>query len=249
MKLITIALLSFILFCSGCKDESTLVKPPEEVNPSTEIKISHLSHTSAREGEKIVVYGNNFNRYNLYSAKLNNTYTASNKTSDSTISLIIPGNGQDGRFVFHFYSAGHDIVLYSPRFSVEEHCTSGFCIDWNTKEQIVESDSWIKGLLNDTDTVKWQGISTSDTLFFKREYLCGDECLVTNEIAFMPGTLTEIPQFLYALFTMRDKMGGPNIVDTIRTGVVRIDIWNQILKSGSFVTEDHNWIFWSQWWE
>jgi hypothetical protein len=245
MKFIAIGLLSFILFLSGCKDESILVKPAEEIQPSTEIKISHLSNTSAREGEKIVVYGKNFNRYKLHFVQLNNVYTASNKTSDSTITLIIPRNGQDGQFVFHFYSTEHDTVLYSPGFSVDDHCTTGFCIDWNTKEQIVESDSWVRGFFN--DTVRWQGLSTPDTLFFRREGICGDECSFTHEIAFRTSTSIEIPEFLYALFTMRDRMGGPNIVDTIGTGVVRIDIWNQIRKSGSFVNEDHNWIFFSEW--
>jgi hypothetical protein len=242
MKFTFISFLSFLLFLSGCKDESSPVKP-EEQQPSTEIKILHLSHTSAREGEKVVVYGKNLNRYNLSFVQLNNIYTASNKTSDSTISLIIPRNGQDGKFALHFYSTEHDTVLYSPLFSVDDHCISVFCIDWNTKETLVESDSWIKAF-ND-DTVKWQADNSFDTLFIRRRSTCGDECAFLHEIAFRTSTSVELPEFLYALSLTRESMGGFDTVDTIRTGVVRIDTWNQARKSGTFVTENRNWIFWS----
>jgi hypothetical protein len=240
MKFTSIVLLSFILLFSGCKEENNPVNPVEQ--PSTEIKISHLSHNSAREGEKIVVYGKNFSRYTSLWAELNGIYTASNKTSDSTISLFIPRNAQNGQFTLHFHSAIHDTVLYISGFSVEDHCT-GFCIDWNTKAPIIESDSWM--VMFTSDTIRWQSETGQDTIFFRRQGLCGDECSFTNEIAFRTGTAIEIPEFLYALYTRREAMGGPNINDTIKTGVVRIDTWNTIFKSGSFITEDHNWIFWT----
>jgi hypothetical protein len=242
MKAVTVFVL-LILSITGCSTEDPPTKPQENPLPQENIQITHLSHISARVGEKIVVHGKNFNKYTLHFAKLNDEYLKSNRTSDSTISLFIPHNAQSGRFTLVFNSPANDTTLTTPEISITDPCPADFCMDWNTKAAIEESDSWSKGLYN--DTVKWNSETYSDTLFITRTGNCGDECSYTNTIAFKNNQSGQLPQFLYAVFTKRESMGGgPDINDTLKTGIVRIDAWDSSRRTGTFIYEDHNWVYW-----
>jgi hypothetical protein len=223
-----------------CSEDEKIVNPPSD---GTKIDTISLSYSSARQGEKIVAKWKDLNNYNLAYIELNNEDVVFNKTSDSTISLFIPYIATDGQFVFHIFSQIGDTVLFSPRISITDLCTSGICLDWNTRDKIVESDSWIRTFT--VDTLKWTFESSSDTLFFKRDGICHDECHFWHTIAFKRMLNNQLPEFLFAVCKKREFLV-PDVNDTLRNGVIRIDQWDSAsVYSGTFSFEKYNWIFWA----
>ncbi|HMN26501.1 MAG: hypothetical protein IT276_11745 [Ignavibacteriaceae bacterium] len=239
-RLILILIFSFLAFtlytCS--KDENILNPPNNDIN----ISITTLSHYSARQGEKVIAFGQNLNSYDLLYVELNDEAVEFNKTSDSTISLFIPYNGSNGQFVFYFYAQNHNTVLTSPIITITDYCISDLCFDLNTKDRIVESDSWIRSF--DIDTLKWTLESSGDTLFFTRNGFCHDECGFWHTVAFMKKQNNGLPEFLYSIYKKREWFV-PNVDDTLRNGVIRIDQWDSTsVYSGTFSFGNYNWIFW-----
>ena len=238
---ILIVTFSFSVFTLyTCSEGEYIVNPPSN---NTKIDKISLSHSSARQGEKIIAKLKDLNSYNLAYVELNNEDVVFNKTSDSTVSLFIPYNAKDGKFVFHFYSQTGDTILTSPEISITDICKYGLFIDWNTKDKIVESDSWISTFT--VDTLKWTLESKGDTLFFTRDGICHDECGFWNTIAFKMKQSYQFPEFLFAVYKKWEWMV-PDVNDTLRSGVIRIDQWDSTsVYSGTFSFEKYNWVFWA----
>ena len=239
-KLFIIIFFLFLLFFTyTCTEDDKIVTPPQD---DSNIRITSISHLSARQGEKVTALGKNLDSYNLLYVEINNEKVEFNRTSDSTISLFIPYNGSSGQFVFYFYSEIHDTILTSPRITITDYCVSGLCIDWNTKDKIFETDSWVKAFAN--DSVKWNLETVDDTLFFERNGLCHDECGFWHTIAFKKNRNNELPEFLFSVYKKREWLV-PDVDDTLRYGVIRIDQWDSTTAySGTFSFENYNWIFW-----
>lgn len=240
MKKFIIIIFSFTVFTLyTCSENDKIVNPP---SIDSNIRITSLSHYSARQGEKVTALGNNLNSYNLLYVELNNEAVQFNKTSDSTISLFIPYNGSSGQFVFYFYNKNNDTVLTSPRITITDYCTAGVCIDWNTKDEIIESDSWIKAFAD--DSIKWHLETIGDTLFFTRNGFCHDECVFWHTIVFKNNGNNQLPDFLFSVYKKREWLVA-DVDDTLNYGVIRIDKWDSnSVYSGTFSFENYNWIFW-----
>lgn len=237
---ILIIIFSFSVFTLyTCSKDEKIVNPPSN---DTTLNITSLSHYSARQGEKVTAVGKYFNSYDLFYVELNNEAVVFNKTSDSTISLFIPYNAGNGQFVFYFFSQNHDTVLTSPRIIITDYCTSGLCLDLNTKDRIVESDSWIRSF--DVDTLKWNLQSSEDTLFFIRDGLCHEECHFWHTIVLKRKQNNQLPEFLFSVYKKREWLV-PDVDDTLRNAVIRIDQWDSTsVYSGTFSYRNYNWIFW-----
>ena len=240
MKKLFIAffLLSMVIFFA-CTEENNVVTPPGSDN---NINISSLSQSTARIGEKVIIKGRNFNSYEqLYYVKLDTLPAAFNRTSDTTISVFIPYGAADGQFTLNFVSPGKDPPLTSPPITITGSCTANLCIDWNTTDAFVETDSWINDF---NGTVKWDYEIHNDTIFISRQADCGDECSFRNTIAFMNNADNELPEFLFSVYKKLELLK-PDINDTVKSGIIRIDKWNSAeAYSGSFSFENYNWVFW-----
>lgn len=230
-------LLIVIIQCS--KDENVVNPEPEE----SVVGISSLSFNTARQGEKVIAKGFGFNKfYSLY-VFIQDEYVQSNTTSDSTISLFVPFAAESGVFEFYFRSAELDTLLISPEITITDMCEKSLCIDWNTKDTIVESDSWIRSWSCDA-SVMWSFKTSGDTLFIMRDDFCHDECHYWHTLVFRQNGNNELPEFLFTVYK-KLEWTKPDIDDTLRNGVVRIDQWDSTsVYSGTYSYNEHNWIFW-----
>lgn len=239
-KTITLLLFSLLLtLFYNCSDNDEIINTP----PSTEINISTLSHPTAKIGEKIVAHITNSSNYRLVYVDLNDEPVLFKQESDSTVSLFIPYLATSGQFILYFYSPQNEVVkIKSPTITITKECFANLCVEWNSKIELVESDSWIKDFMS--DSLKWSIEISSDTIFITRHGICHDECGFYNTLVFKSTFDDQLPQYLFSVYEKYEWLH-PAIQDTLRNGVIVVNNWNSNTNySGTFSFDNHNWVFW-----
>lgn len=234
-----ILFLTSLIFYFSCSKENTIVDPPI-IMPQN--KVILLSDTSARVGEKIFAYSNLFKEYRSINVYLDSLYLESKIVNDTVLALYIPFNAKNGKFKIYLnYSATlSDTVLFSQDFYLSEECSEDVCINWNTRKEILGTDSWWYDF--NSDTIRWTTETNNDSIFFKRNGICGDECAYWHTIVFKDNFVNQLPTFLFAVRKVNLWLE-PDINDTIRNCNIIIDKWNSNLYSGTFSFENFTWIF------
>lgn len=238
-KILSISFLIIILM-NSCSKEEIITNSPTIIHEQGTIS---FSDSLAKIADKIYLYTKNINNYNLSRAYLNNEFVLSKKVSDSVYSLFIPYNAANGNFKLYFNTPfGTDTLIYSPNFTVINDCLTGNCIDWTTKEKIIETDSWMESFLG--STISWEYEMRSDTILIKRNGLCGDECGFYHTIIFKHFSNDRLPEFLFAVSKVKAWLE-PEKNDTIRNAIIKIDEWNSnSMFTGTVTFSENTWIFW-----
>lgn len=218
-----------------CSDE---IVCPEEESPS--IIVTKLSHSEGMPGEKIIAYGKGFYSVNhLAYVRINHQYSMARITSDSTIFIIIPQGINSGFFEFHFSTK--DTILLSNKFTFISNYDSP---RWNTKVKISKEDSKTYNSMGDTLT--WRLETNQDSIFLIKEGLCGDDCWLSQTIAFRHISNDELPEFLFYSHNKKIYSGVGSFEDTVRYGTVTLDSWNiDSLISGTYLFGDYDCIFYA----
>jgi hypothetical protein len=241
MRIISLSILLLIssFLFSYCSDENEIITPPPITQKENYVC---LSDTSAKIGEKIFAYSNIFKEYRSINIYLDSLYVESKIVEDTILALFIPYNAKKGKFKFYlnYSSTLSDTLLYSQDFYLSEECSENVCINWNSKEEILESDSWWYDF--NSDTIKWTIETHSDSIFFKRNGICGDECSYLHTIVFKDNSINQLPTFLFAVRKVNLWLE-PDVNDTIRNCNIVVDKWNSNLYSGTFSFDDFTWIF------
>lgn len=186
----------------SCKEELLVVIPPP-YSPDSSLYIKSISHSSIHNGEKILVKINNIVHADLHFVHLNNEYVFHKEESDSVVSVFIPYRGTSGKLKF-VYTGRIDTIIYSDSITVIQDCMDSLCISWNSGEKINELDSKFTDMIS---TRSWELDLRSDTLFFKLNGNCGDECSFTRTLVFLSNEDNQLPAFLFSSLTETDPYG------------------------------------------
>ncbi|MGE5351387.1 MAG: hypothetical protein ACM3Q2_01585 [Syntrophothermus sp.] len=235
-------LISFSTFVLGCKSTvvETVVKEPEHGRIV-------LSADSVEIGQKITAHFVKMEPVHIYSVMLNRKLATFRQTDDSTANLLVPYStvgGEVGNFVFDCsYGEKSDTILVSRQVKLKiESWIGSVGIKWNTNDSITSSDTrkWdANGQLKG-----WTFQTSGDTITFKRQLLCHDECNTRETIAFLNNGNNVLPQFLYAVYEKNEWLKPRIYFEATSDCKVIIDKWgSNNLYSGTFSSPDFSFIF------
>lgn len=234
-------LFSFSIFTPGCKSTvvETLVKEPVRG------KIV-LSADSVEIGQKITAHFVNMEPVHIYSVMLNQKLATFRQIDDSTAVLLVPYTtaGDDvGNFVFDCsYGAKFDTILVSSQVKYKnEPWSEKADIQWNTHDSITSSDTWkmdANGQVKD-----WTVQNSGDTVVFKRQVLCHDECSTTETISFLNKGNNVLPEFLYAVYEKNEWLKPKIHFEATSDCKIVIDKWGNNLYSGTFSSLNFSFFF------